>query len=97
MHNLRAPLNELKKRQNLVWTSERREVFVKIKEVLKSDFFLTHYNPDLDIIVASDTSLYGIGACILHKMTDGSHKPVVHPSRTFLPAEKTTPKLRRSR
>ena len=31
---------------------------------------------DIDIIVASDTSSYGIGACILHKMPNGSHKPV---------------------
>ena len=53
-----------------------------------SDLFLTHYNPDQDIIVASDTSSYGIGACILHKIPDGSHKLVASMSRTFLSAEK---------
>ena len=53
-----------------------------------SDLFLTHYDSDLDIIGASDASSNGIGACILYKMSDGSHKPVAHTSRTLLPAEK---------
>ena len=39
-----------------------------------SDLFLTHYNQDLDIIVASDASSYGIGVSILPKMTDGTTK-----------------------
>ena len=87
MHNLCALLNELlKKNKDWEWTPECQEAFIKIKEVLTSDLFLTQYNPDLDIIVASDTNLYGIGACILHKMPDGSNKPVAHMSRTLLPA-----------
>ena len=32
--------------------------------------------------------MYGIGACILHKMSTGTHKPIVHASRTLPPAEK---------
>ena len=51
---------------------------------------LVHYNPESDIIVASDASSHGIGACILHKMPDGSKKkkPVAHASRSLLPSEK---------
>ena len=56
-------------------------------EVLTSDLFITHYNPDHEIIVASDASWYGIGACILHKMEDGSLKRISHAPRTLLPAE----------
>ena len=48
---------------------------------------LTHYNPELDIM-ASDASSHGIGACILHKMPDGSKKPVAHVSRSLFPSEK---------
>ena len=47
-----------------------------------------HYNPESDIIVANDASSHGIGACILHKMPDGSKKPVAHASRFLLPSER---------
>ena len=79
-------LNELLEKKDWEWTPECLEAFFKIK-VLTSDLFLTHYNQDLGIIVASDASSYGIGSCILYKMPDGSNKPVAHASKT-LPAEK---------
>jgi hypothetical protein len=89
MHNLRAPLNELlKKDQKWVWTQECEEAFKKIKDILTSDLFLAHYNPKHEIVVASDASAYGIGACILHKMDDGKLRPISHASRTLLPAER---------
>ena len=53
-----------------------------------SELFFTHYNPDLEIIVTSDTSLCGVGGCILHKMTDATLKPMAHALRALLPAEK---------
>ena len=89
MQNLRGPLNELLKKDKLwLWTPECQESFEKIKKTLISDLSLTHYDPNIDIIVASDASSYGIGACILHKLPDGSRKVVAHASRSLLPAEK---------
>ena len=49
---------------------------------------LTHYDPKLDIIVASDASSYGIGPCILHKLPDGRRKANAHASQSLLPVEK---------
>ena len=87
--NLRGPLNELlKKDKPWLWTPECQESFEKIKKTLTSNLSLTHYDPPLDIIVASDASSYGIGAWILHKLPDGSRKAVAHASRSLLPAEK---------
>ena len=88
MHTLRAPLNKLLWKDKVWnWTMECKMAFEKLKEVLTSELFLTHYNPDLNIIVASDPSAYGISTCILHKMPDGSMKPIAHVLRTLLPAE----------
>ena len=90
MQDLRAPLNELlKKGKTWSWTTECQEAFNKIKEALTSNLFLTHFDPKLDLIVASDASSYGIGACILHKMPDGTNKPIAHASRSLLPTEKS--------
>ena len=89
MQNLRGPINELlKKDKPWLWTPECQESYEKIKKTLSSDLSLTHYDPSLDIIVASDASSYGIGACILHKLPDGSRKAVAYASISLLPAEK---------
>ena len=57
MHDLHTPLNELlKKDKPWNWAVEYQEVFEKIKKTLTSELFLKHYNPDLEIIVASDAS-----------------------------------------
>ena len=70
-------------------TPECLESFEKIKKTLTSDLSLTHYDPPtLNFIVTSDASSYGICACILHKLPDGSRKAVAHASRSLLPAEK---------
>ena len=88
MQNLRGPLNELlKKDKPSLWISEYQESFKKFKKTLTSDFSLTYYGPTLDIIVASDASSYGFGACILHKLPDGSRKAVAHASRSLLLGE----------
>ena len=38
--------------------------------------------------MASDASSHGVVACILHKMTDGTTRPIAHASRALLPAAK---------
>ena len=89
MHDLRAPLNkQLKKDKKWRWTPKCQTAFDQIKKALTSDLFLTHYDPKVKSIVASDASSNGVGACILHKMPDGTKKPRAHASRTLLPAEK---------
>ena len=89
MHNLRTPLNALlKKDSTWKWTPECLEAFNKIKNTLTSDLSLEHYNPESDIIVASDASSHGISACMLHKMPDGSKKPVAHAARSLLTSVK---------
>ena len=101
MHDLRAPLGQMlfdirasistfylflvKKDKKWKWTPDFQTAFNQIKKALTFNLFLTHYDPKLEIIVASS---YGVGSCILHEMLDRTKKPIAHASRTLLPAEK---------
>ena len=96
MHELHAPLNDLlKKDKKWKCTTECQAAFEKIKTTLTSELFLTHFDPKLNIIVASDASSYGIGACILHLMPNRSKKPIAHATRTLLPAEKAYSQIKK--
>lgn len=60
MHELRAPLNNLLKKDV---SGQKNEKSAKIKKEL----LLTHFDPNLNIVIASDASDTGIGAVVLHK------------------------------
>lgn len=88
MHQLRRPLDALlKKDAKWDWSSDCQKSFDQFKEILKSDLMLTHYNPDVNIVVAADASQFGIGACIFHRFPDGSVKAISHASRSLTKAE----------
>ncbi|CAI2296196.1 unnamed protein product [Caenorhabditis sp. 36 PRJEB53466] len=56
--------------------------------VLSSDLNLTHYQPNIPIVVAADACDYGIGAVISHRFADGTEKPIAHAARSLNSAEK---------
>ena len=43
----------------------------KSKGILTSSQVLLHFNPNLDLILACDTSSYDIGVVLAHKISDG--------------------------
>ncbi|XP_055590803.1 uncharacterized protein K02A2.6-like [Uranotaenia lowii] len=89
MHTLRRPLDALLKQDvKFEWNQDCQRFFRRFKEVLQSDLMLTHYDPNLEIIVAADASQTGIGACILHKFPNGAFKAVAHASRSLTQAER---------
>uniref|UniRef100_A0A914WIF7 RNA-directed DNA polymerase n=1 Tax=Plectus sambesii TaxID=2011161 RepID=A0A914WIF7_9BILA len=89
MRHIRAPLDELlKKDAEWVWTPERQEAVDRAKQVLQSDLLLTHFDPNVDMVVAGDASNYGIGAVILHRFRDGSEKAIAYASRSLTSAER---------
>ena len=89
VHNLRAPLNELlKKGIKWNWSKECESAFQRIKKCLLSDLALAHFDPEKEIVLATDASDYGVGAALLHKYKDGTTKAIAHASRTLIAAEK---------
>ncbi|EYC10859.1 hypothetical protein Y032_0053g2333 [Ancylostoma ceylanicum] len=75
MRQVRSPLNALlKKNVPFNWSKDCQDAFDKAKEVLASPLLLTHFDLNLELVVAADASEYGIGAVILHRSADGTEK-----------------------
>ncbi|CAH8529728.1 unnamed protein product [Dicrocoelium dendriticum] len=89
LHQTRGPLNELlMKGKEWRWTKECQQSFDTVKTALSSDLLLTHFNPNLEIVVASDASNYGVGAVISHVFPGGEEKAIAHAARSLTVAEK---------
>ena len=62
--------------------------FDKSKKLLQSANLLIHFQPDLELILASDASDYGVGAVLSHWMADGTERPIGYVSRSLNTAER---------
>ncbi|XP_055527162.1 uncharacterized protein K02A2.6-like [Wyeomyia smithii] len=88
MRKLRYPMDQLLKAgTKWEWNKACQDSFDRFKELLMSPLVLTHYNPQLDIVVSADASSIGIGARIAHRFPDGTVKAICHASRSLTPAE----------
>lgn len=48
----------LEKNTRWKWTEQHRRAFKRMKELLQADTVLTHYRPDVPLILSCDVSLY---------------------------------------
>ena len=62
--------------------------FEKSQKLLQSADLLVHFQPDLELILASDASDYGVGAVLSHRMSDGTERPIGYVSRSLNTAER---------
>lgn len=62
--------------------------FDKSKKLLQSANLLVHFQPDLELILASDASDYGVGAVLSHWMADEAERPIGYVSRSLNKAER---------
>ncbi|XP_003241242.1 uncharacterized protein K02A2.6-like [Acyrthosiphon pisum] len=84
-----APLHNLLKKSNaFVWSKICDKAFNSIKTILMSEQVLTHYNPDLPIVLTCDASNNGLGAVLSHVLSDNTEKPINFASRALSSAEK---------
>ncbi|XP_031332739.1 uncharacterized protein K02A2.6-like [Photinus pyralis] len=70
------------------WTKACENALNKIKEMMKSDNFLVHFNNNLQIILATDASPVGVGAVLSHIMPDGSEKPIQFASQSLTSSQR---------
>ncbi|XP_046970363.1 uncharacterized protein K02A2.6-like [Vanessa cardui] len=83
----------LKKDVKWVWTHKCDKAFIKIKELLSSAPVLAHYDPELPLILAVDSSAYGLGAVLMQRGADGRERPISCASRTLNAAERNYSQL----
>jgi len=69
------------------WKTKQQVVFDKSKKLLQSANLLVHFQPDLELILASDASDYGAGAVLCHQLADGTERPIGYVSRSLNTAE----------
>lgn len=83
-----APLYTLLQKQSpWSWDKSQEDAFKKAKSMLTSSCLLTHYDPTKTLILACDTSPYGLGAVLSHQ--EGQDElPIAFTSRSLAPAKK---------
>lgn len=75
-----APLRPLLlKEAKWSWEAEEDASFNKVKDMLLQDKVLVHYDPDLPLVLASDSSSYGLGAVLSH-LLDKKDPFLMHPA-----------------
>ena len=70
-----------------MWKSTQQNPFDKAKQLVCKAHILAHYDVKKPIKVYCDTSPKGLGACLVHIMSDGSEQPVAYASRSLQPTE----------
>ena len=86
--NLTPLYSLLNKQQRWVWNDEQQVAFQRAKDALQSDALLTHYDPGKPLVLACDTSDYGVGAILSHVVDGGKERPIAYISRTLSAVEK---------
>ena len=67
--------------------AEQNKAFEQAKTLLTLSCILTHHDPSKPLVVACDTSPYGIGAVLSHKLGD-EECSIAYASRSLAPTEK---------
>jgi len=86
--DIARPLNDLtRKDEPFIWTKERNDAFLRLKEVCCNYPVLRTPDWSRQFIMETDASGYALGAVIAQEFEDGVH-PIAFHSRSLLPAEK---------
>ena len=76
------------KQARWTWQTEQQSAFQQIKEQLKSEALLIHFDPIITLVLSCDASPYGLGAVLSHRLQNDIERPIAFASRTLSPAER---------
>ena len=75
---------------------EQEKSFNKVKGMLLTDRMLTHFDLELEVVLACDTSFYGVGDGVLsHRMLDGQERSIAYASRSLTKTERQSAQIER--
>ena len=78
----------LRKESKRAWLEQQQTAFEEAKELLQSTDLLVNFDPEKELVLATDASDYGVGAVLSHKMKNGTERPIGYVSRSLQEAEK---------
>ena len=88
----------LKKNVNFIWLKEHEIAFQLCKKLAGNMATLTHFDEKKELVLTTDASPVGIGACLSHKFVEGKKaylKPIAYASRSLTPAEQNYAQIER--
>ncbi len=92
LHNLATTVallyQLLQKKVGWNWRTAQEKEFVEAKGLLQSPQLLAHYDSEQDLGLSCDSSPYGVGAVLAHRLADVTEQPIGFASRTLAPAER---------
>ena len=71
-----------------VWEDTQQQAFETVTQMLVASPVLALFNANLETILATDASSYGLGAVLLQKQVMGQLLPVAYISRSMTPTER---------
>ena len=84
-----APLHRLlQKEVKWSWGAEEETSFRVVKGMLLQDKVLIHYDPELPLVLATDSSSYGLGAVLSHRTVKGEERPIAYASQSLSETER---------
>lgn len=83
------PLHQLLDQQTpWAWGKKEAGVFRAVKQLLTSNAVLAQYSESLPLLLACDTSPYGVGAVLSHQLSNGTEIPIAFFSRILAPTKR---------
>ena len=85
-------------REKFVWTEEHEKAFQECKKLSGNMATLTNFDVTKDVVLTTDASPVGLGACLSHRIAEGKKtflQPIAFASRSLTKAEKNYAQIER--